>query len=60
MAKETNELFSAGNLAKLLQVSPAVLKKAIEASKVKPDAKKGVCSYYSASTAEKIKKHLKK
>ncbi len=53
------EMVSAGKLAKEWGVSEAAVKKAIKELGVEPDAKKGVCALYSATTAAKIKKALK-
>lgn len=50
---------TAGNIAKELGASPAQVKKAIEALKLAPVAKKGACSYYSRDQAKKIKGALK-
>lgn len=60
MAKELIELFTAARLAKLYGVTPSEIKKAIKESKVKADAVKGGCSYYTKETAEKILKKIPK
>jgi hypothetical protein len=60
MAAEKSDLFTAGNIAQTLGVPPPQVKKAIEALKLKPTAKKGVCSYYSKDVIAKIKGVLKK
>ncbi len=49
------DLMTAGNIAKALAVSDAKVKKAIADLKIKPVAKKGVCSYYSKDVLAKIK-----
>jgi hypothetical protein len=49
------DLMTAGNIAKELAVSDAKVKKAIADLKIKPVAKKGVCSYYSRDVLAKIK-----
>ncbi|MHB1044463.1 MAG: hypothetical protein ACYC4P_00490 [Thermoanaerobaculia bacterium] len=53
------EQITAGNIAKELEASPAQVKKAIEALKILPVAKKGACSYYSREQVKKIKGALK-
>jgi hypothetical protein len=52
-------LMTAGNIAKALAVSDAKVKKAIAELKIKPVAKKGVCSYYSGDVVTKIKASIK-
>ena len=47
MPAPKTELLTAGNIAKQLKISDAVVKKAIQKLGVKPTAKKGVCNYYS-------------
>ena len=51
-------LLTAGKIAEALNVPGAKVKKAIAALKLKPTAKKGVCSYYSKDMLPKIKKAL--
>lgn len=53
------EQITAGNIAKELGASPAQVKKAIEALKLAPAAKKGACSYYSRDQVKKIKGAIK-
>jgi hypothetical protein len=60
MATERSDLLTAGNIALSLGVPAPQVKKAIETLKLKPTAKKGVCSYYSKDVVEKIKSALKK
>ena len=60
MATELSQLMTAGNIAKTLGASDAKVKKAIAELKLKPDAKKGVCNYYSKAALEKIRKSLEK
>ena len=55
MATDTSELLTAGNIAKTLGVSDVKVKKAIQVLGIKPQAKKGVCSYYSKDVVKKIK-----
>jgi hypothetical protein len=59
MKDEKADLLTAGNIAKKLAVSDAKVKKAIQELKLKPAAKKGVCSYYSPDSVAKIKTALK-
>jgi hypothetical protein len=59
MANEKTDLLTAGNMAKALGVSDARVKKAIQVLRIKPQAKKGVCSYYSKDTLARIKASLK-
>jgi len=49
------EMYTAGKLAKLLEVSQGKVKKIIEAEGIEPDEVKRNCKYYSEETAEKIK-----
>ncbi len=59
MAKQQEELFTAGAIAKNLAASPAAVKKAITELKIVPAAKKGACTYYSPDAVAKIKKAIK-
>jgi len=52
------KLFSSGAMAKELGVTPAKLKKIIEELKIEPAEKKGVCSYYTEASLNKIKKKI--
>ena len=54
-----DDQITAGNIAKELGASPAQVKKAIEALKLAPVAKKGACSYYSREQVKKIEGALK-
>lgn len=58
MKTEKADLMTSGNIAKMLGVSDAKVKKAIKDLKIKPDAKKGVCNYYSPVALAKIKTAL--
>jgi Fic family protein len=49
------DLFTAGQIAKLVGASDAKVKKAIGELKLKPAAKKGVCSYYAKDAVAKVK-----
>lgn len=51
-------LLTASKIAAELKVSDAKVKKAIATLKLKPAAKKGVCSYYAKGDVPKIKKAL--
>lgn len=53
--KDNTDLMTAGNIAKELAVPDAKVKKAIADLKIKPVAKKGVCSYYSKDVLARIK-----
>ncbi len=55
MATDTAALLTAGNIAKTLGVSDVKVKKAIQVLGIKPDARKGVCNYYSKDVVKKIK-----
>lgn len=55
----TSDLKTAAGWAKDLGVPEKKLKDAIKAAGIEPDAKKGVCAYYSKASAEKAKKALK-
>jgi hypothetical protein len=59
MAAGTADLLTAANIAKALKVSDGKVKKAIQTLGIKPDAKKGVCSYYGKETVAKVKAALK-
>ena len=50
MGSDTPDLLTAANIAKALGVSDAKVKKAIQTLGIKPQAKKGVCSYYGKDT----------
>ena len=59
MPTPKTDLLTAGNIAKQLKISDAIVKKAIQKLGVKPAAKKGVCSYYSKEIIDKIKGAIK-
>lgn len=59
MKDENNNLLTAGTIAQELGVSDLKVKKAIKGLGIKPAAKKGVCSYYSADVVKKVKSALK-
>ncbi|MCX6144280.1 MAG: hypothetical protein NTZ35_13775 [Ignavibacteriales bacterium] len=52
---DKNDLMTVGKIAQELAVPGAKVKKAIADLKIKPVAKKGVCSYYSRDVVAKIK-----
>lgn len=52
------DLLTAAKIAAALKVSDARVKKAIAALKLKPAARKGVCSYYAKADVARIKKAL--
>jgi hypothetical protein len=55
MTTEKSQLLTAGNIAKTLGVSDARVKKAIQQLHIKPQAKKGLCNYYSKEILAKVK-----
>lgn len=59
MKADISNLMTAGNIAKELAVPDTKVKKAIAELKIKPVAKKGVCSYYSKDVVPKIKTFVK-
>lgn len=54
----SEDLISAGNIAKELGVSDAKVKKAIKELALEPAAKRGVCSFYSRDAIAKVKASL--
>ena len=60
MENKKADLITAGNIAKELGVSDAKVKKVIKELGIEPDAKKGVCNYYSQDVVSKIKEALKR
>ncbi len=59
MADTKTDLLTAGTMAKELGVPGGKIKKAIEELGIKPESKKGACSYYSRASLAKIKAALK-
>ena len=57
--QDKSDLLTAGAIAVKLSAPPAKVKKAIADLKIKPAAKKGVCSYYTWDVLPKIKAALK-
>jgi hypothetical protein len=55
---KTEDLLTAGKVAKALEVKPAEVKKAITELGLEPDVVKGGCSYYNPDSVMKIKKKL--
>ena len=60
MENKKADHITAGNIAKELDVSDAKVKKLIKELGIEPDAKKGVCNYYSRDVLLKIKDALEK
>ncbi|MFQ5792913.1 MAG: hypothetical protein ACE5JI_20785 [Acidobacteriota bacterium] len=60
MKSEKTKVVTVGNIAKELGVSDAKVKKAINELGIRPEAKKGVCNYYSRNALAKVKASLKK
>ncbi len=58
MSKE--ELFTAGKVAKELDVPQKLVKVAIEELGLEPDVVKGNCKYYTRATVDKIKDKIQK
>lgn len=59
MKAEKSDLLTAGAIAQKLGKTVPKVKQAIADLKLKPTAKKGVCSYYSTEALTKIKGALK-
>lgn len=59
MKTDISNMLTAGNIAKELAVPDTKVKKAIVELKIKPVAKKGICSYYSKDALAKIKTFIK-
>jgi len=60
MTVAKQDLFTAGKIAEELGVSANIVKNTIKILNMQPDAKKGVCNYYTKGNLEKIKAALKK
>ncbi len=60
MENKKSDLITAGNIAKELGVSDTKVKNVIKELGIEPDAKKGVCNYYSRDMVLKIKGALEK
>ncbi len=56
---EKSDLLTSAKIAEEVGVSVGKVKKAIESLNLEPDAKRGVCAYYSPASVEKIKKAIK-
>ncbi len=56
----SEDMRTIGNWAIELGVPAKLLKEAVKAAAIEPDAKKGACAYYSRASAEKAKKSMKK
>jgi predicted transcriptional regulator len=59
VAAEKSNLLSTGAIAKELGISGPAVSKAIKTLNLKPEMKKGVCSYYSKEAVKNIKAHIK-
>jgi hypothetical protein len=59
MKTDQSDLLTAGAIAKQLALPDTKVKKAIADLKIKPAAKKGVCSYYSKDVIAKVKSAVK-
>ncbi len=59
MASDKMDLMTAGNIAKTIGIPDAKVKKAIQTLGIKPQVKKGACSYYSKDIIPKLKGALK-
>jgi hypothetical protein len=59
MKPDQSDLLTAGAIAKQLALPDTKVKKAIADLKIKPVAKKGVCSYYSKEIVLKVKAAVK-
>ncbi len=59
MKNHKTKLITAGNIAKELGVSEAKVKRAIKELGIKPEAKRGVCNYYSRNALTKVKGALR-
>jgi hypothetical protein len=59
MPTDLSDLLTAGNIAKVIGVSDAKVKKTIQKLGIRPKTKKGVCNYYTKDTVTKVKSALK-
>jgi len=53
-----DDLKTIANWAKELGIPEKKLKAAVQAAAIPPDAKKGVCAYFSRKSVEKAKKSI--
>jgi len=58
-AEKQEDLLTSGGIAKELGVSDSKVKKVIKELAIQPQAKKGVCNFYSREALAKIKSALK-
>ena len=58
--EKSDEMYTAGKLAKALGISQGKVKKLIEAQDIQPDEVKRGCKYYGPATLEKLKAALEK
>lgn len=60
MAEEkSGDMLTSAKWAEKFGIPASKFKKAIDQLNIQPDMKKGVCGYYSAKTAEKVKEAVK-
>ena len=52
------EMKTIANWAKELGISEKKLKDAVKAADIPPDAKKGVCAYFTRKSVEKLRKAM--
>lgn len=55
MKEKTEDLLTAGEMAKAVGASDAKIKKAIKELGLQPAAKKGVCNYYSRGVLARVR-----
>jgi hypothetical protein len=55
MAEKKEDLFTAGEIAKLLKTSDGKVKKAIKDLAIQPTTKRGVCCLYGRDVVTKVK-----
>lgn len=55
MGNDSTDLFTAGAIAKKLEISDGKVKKAIKELGIEPAAKQGACCYYSSDAVDKIR-----
>lgn len=55
----TKNLYTTGKIAKTYGIEQKEIKDAISELNIEPDLIKGSCKYYTAETAEKIRKKAK-
>lgn len=60
MAQKKDDLFTAGDIAKVLKTSDVKVKKAIKDLAIQPATKRGVCNLYAADVVTKVKAAVSK